>query len=90
MTSDRKQTLPQRVLGRDKFYFKETYVNSKSQAGLFWENGTVTLRWNHLFNNKLFSNTSVILSNYRLNIFTKKIHNSEFELSYHQAFVTYP
>ncbi|HOH99545.1 MAG TPA: TonB-dependent receptor plug domain-containing protein, partial [Bacteroidales bacterium] len=69
--------------GRDKFYFKETYVNSKSQAGLFWENGTGTLRWNHLFNNKLFSNTSLILSNYRLNIFTEeKYNNSEFELSY--------
>ena len=32
--------------------------------GLDWGNYTGTLRWNHLFSDKLFSNTSVIFSNY--------------------------
>ncbi len=32
--------------------------------GLNWGNATGTLRWNHLFSDKLFSNTSAILSNY--------------------------
>ena len=33
-----------------------------------WGNGTVTTRWNHLFNNKLFSNLSFIYSNYDYNL----------------------
>jgi len=32
--------------------------------GLDWGNITGTLRWNHLFSDKLFSNTSMIYSNY--------------------------
>jgi CarboxypepD_reg-like domain/TonB dependent receptor/TonB-dependent Receptor Plug Domain len=32
--------------------------------GLNWGNYTGTLRWNHLFSDKLFSNTSVIYSNF--------------------------
>jgi CarboxypepD_reg-like domain/TonB dependent receptor/TonB-dependent Receptor Plug Domain len=32
--------------------------------GLNWGNYTGTLRWNHLFSDRLFSNTSVILSNF--------------------------
>jgi hypothetical protein len=47
--------------GRDKFYANETSNNEESQAGLDWGNKTATLRWNHLLNQKLFVNTSVIL-----------------------------
>lgn len=36
--------------------------------GLDWGNATGTLRWNHVYGNKLFSNTSVIVSNYDYNI----------------------
>jgi hypothetical protein len=32
--------------------------------GINWGNSTGTLRWNHILNNGLFSNTSLILSNY--------------------------
>lgn len=32
--------------------------------GFDWGNKTATLRWNHVFNNKLFSNTSLIYSDY--------------------------
>ncbi len=37
--------------------------------GFNWGNATATLRWNHLFNDKLFSNTSLIYNdfNYTLN-----------------------
>jgi hypothetical protein len=35
-----------------------------SSFGLNWGNGTATLRWNHLFTDRLFSNTSLIFSNY--------------------------
>lgn len=43
--------------GRDKLGLAETF-------GFNWGNATVTLRWNHLYSNKLFSNTSLIYSNY--------------------------
>ncbi len=43
--------------GRDVF--------SNQFAGLQWGNGTGTLRWNHLFTQKLFSNFSVNYSDYR-------------------------
>lgn len=44
-------------LGRDKF-------NLNNQFGFDWGNKTATLRWNHLFNDKLFVNTSLIYSNF--------------------------
>jgi len=43
--------------GRDNFGFGETF-------GLDWGNATATVRWNHFYNNKLFSNTSAIFSRY--------------------------
>jgi hypothetical protein len=38
------------------------------QSGINWGNTTATLRWNHLFNDKLFSNLSVIYSDYNYTI----------------------
>lgn len=43
--------------GRDVFDFQKRF-------GISWGNLTGTLRWNHLWSEKLFSNTSVIYSNY--------------------------
>jgi hypothetical protein len=42
---------------------KDFFVYTKD-IGSSWGNKTATLRWNHFFNNKLFSNTSVIYSKY--------------------------
>lgn len=42
--------------GRDVFGFGD--------AGLDWGNATGTLRWNHIFSDKLFSNTSMIYSDF--------------------------
>jgi hypothetical protein len=47
--------------GKDVFGFAERFA-------LDWGNATGTLRWNHLYNDKLFSNTSLIYSNYDYNI----------------------
>lgn len=44
-------------LGRDNFGFGDA-------AGFNWGNATTTLRWNHLFNDKLFSNFTAYYSNY--------------------------
>ncbi len=43
--------------GRDKLGISDTF-------GFNWGNSTVTLRWNHLYSSRLFSNTSLIYSNY--------------------------
>jgi hypothetical protein len=39
-----------------------------STFGINWGNATGTLRWNHLFSDRLFSNTSLIFSNYNYTI----------------------
>ena len=43
--------------GRDKFKFDES-------QGFNWGNSTATLRWNHIFNERLFSNFTVFFSDY--------------------------
>lgn len=45
-------------------YFGRDELGMEDLFGLNWGNATGTLRWNHLVNSKLFSNTSFILSNY--------------------------
>src|SRR5690606_22064626 len=47
--------------GRDVFGFSDEF-------GFDWGSITGTLRWNHNFSEKLFSNTSFILSNYSYDI----------------------
>lgn len=49
-------------------YFGRDNLGVGSIFGLDWGNGTGTVRWNHIFNPKLFSNTSLIYSNYNYTI----------------------
>lgn len=70
--------------GRDKFYLND---NSSSQElmknGLYWQNATTTLRWNHLFNDKLFANSSLIFSDYTLKLYSEETFSGDkFSLSY--------
>ena len=48
--------------GRDVFKFRD--VSSNFGSDVLWGNTTACLRWNHLFNSKLFSNTTVSYTNY--------------------------
>jgi hypothetical protein len=57
--------------GQDKFSLKTKNTERTDNAGFYWGNSTATLRWNHLFNNKLFSNTSAIYSNYNFGLYDK-------------------
>jgi hypothetical protein len=50
--------------GRDKLGFGSSF-------GINWGNATGTVRWNHLINSKLFSNTSLIYSSYDYEIAIK-------------------
>ncbi|MEN8191529.1 MAG: TonB-dependent receptor [Bacteroidota bacterium] len=45
-------------------YFGRDLLGYKDEFGFDWGNITGTLRWNHLFSEKLFSNTSFIISDY--------------------------
>ncbi len=54
--------------GRDKFYGNLKDDNTKEKVRLGWGNITSTLRWNHQYNSKLFSNTSLIFSNFKFKI----------------------
>ncbi len=57
--------------GKDKFYLKNIREDYKENVGFLWGNATGTFRWNHLFNNKLFSNVSLVYSNYTFGIYEK-------------------
>jgi hypothetical protein len=49
-------------------YFGKDVLGIGETFGIDWGNSTGTLRWNHIYNAKLFSNTSLIYSNYQYNI----------------------
>jgi hypothetical protein len=51
--------------GRDKCHYKDSEGSSRNKNNFFWGNATATIRWNHLFNDKIFSNTSLIYSKYK-------------------------
>ena len=49
-------------------YFGQDDLGFSTLFGLNWGNSTGTLRWNHIINPKVFSNTSLIYSDYKYNI----------------------
>lgn len=49
-------------------YFGRDVMSAQDMFGLDWGNATGTLRWNHIWNSKLFSNTTFIYSDYSYNI----------------------
>lgn len=68
--------------GRDVF----NYDNSGLQIATPWGNTIVSLRWNHLFNSKLFMNVSAIYNNYNFSI--QAIQNN-FELELYSGIYDY-
>jgi hypothetical protein len=49
-------------------YFGQDVLGLGNTFGIDWGNATGTFRWNHLFNDKLFSNLSLIYSTYDYNV----------------------
>ena len=80
--------------GRDVFDF----VNGKQslKVNIPWGNATGTLRWNHVFNNKLFGNTTAVYNDYNFtfnadqNNFALKLSSGIRDLSLKQDFDLYP
>lgn len=59
------------------FYWGEDMLNRNTDValqtfGISWNNIVGTFRWNHIFNPKLFSNTTVYYSQYNYYLFTSK------------------
>lgn len=80
---DRNRLFLSGYFGRDKFYFRTGSGSSKSEGNFLWGNATATARWNRIVNDKVFSNTSLIFSNYKFNInFTEQFNDDEFSLEY--------
>jgi hypothetical protein len=50
-------------LGKDVFNFRSPETGFNVQIP--WGNATASLRWNHLFNDKLFMNTSLVFTDYK-------------------------
>lgn len=76
--------------GKDLFYNNSTTPQNQNDANLNWGNATSTLRWNHLFTEKLFANTSLIYTQFHfgVDVYQKVIDtetkktDSEFSLKY--------
>lgn len=69
--------------GRDKFHSRFRSDDYEDKSALAWGNASYTLRWNHIFNPKLFSNLSIIHSAYNMHIgANQKFSGENFELSY--------
>ena len=80
--------------GRDVFDF----VNGKQslKVNIPWGNATGTLRWNHVFNKKLFGNTTAVYNDYNFtfnaaqNNFEVKLASGIRDVSLKQDFDLYP
>lgn len=80
---DKNKLYASGYFGKDKFYMSEKDYNLNMKAGLFWQNATGTIRWNHLFTNKIFSNLSFIFSDYTMKIYTQEKYDKDiFDMYY--------
>ncbi len=97
--------LTHKFSNRDKVYLstymgkdlaKQRYIQNltdnlmeKSRNTIGWGNFTNSIRWNHVYNNKLFGNTTFILSRYTYSIKDRrlyKIDDGNFEENYYREF----
>lgn len=72
-------------MGDDKFYARQqsqyisggTTTKNRNEADIGWGNITSTFRWNHLFTEKLFANTSLTYS--KFDFFIKALQETRYE-----------
>ena len=97
--SDKDRIYLSTYMGDDRFYardkyeytFENTKQESKENFGFNWGNITTALRWNHMINSKLFSNTSLTYGRYRFNLYAEgedktttegKVEKNEYYMEY--------
>ena len=92
--SDKDRIYLSGYLGRDVFNFNNSKRSFK--VNIPWGNSTVTFRWNHIFNRKLFSNTSLVYNDYKFafsasqNDFAIKLSSGIKDLNMKTDFDFYP
>ena len=72
-----------RIGDKDRVFISGYFGRDKlgtDKFGFNWGNTTGTMRWNHIFNNRLFSNTSFIYSKYDYEI-NVNMSNSDFQIT---------
>jgi len=73
----------------DRLYLSGYFGKDKlgtEDFGFDWGNKTATLRWNHLFNDKLFSNTSFIFSDYSYGF---EVQNDDIDIALSSGILDY-
>lgn len=75
--SDKDRIFLSGYFGRDVFNFNNS--DNGFNAGINWGNATGTLRWNHVFSSKLFSNVTLIFTDYNFK-FSGEQNQFRFEL----------
>lgn len=75
--SDKDRLYLSGYFGRDVFKFKDP--DGTFNVDIPWGNSTATLRWNHLFNDKLFMNTTAIFNDYKFGL-ESEFQDVKFEL----------
>jgi hypothetical protein len=93
--SDKDRLYLSGYFGRDVFIYASNENDTKIKIP--WGNATSTLRWNHLFSNKIFMNASYIFNDYKFefegqqldfkfNIFSGvRDHNIKIDFDYYQS-----
>lgn len=76
--SDKDRLYLSGYFGRDVFTFSNAKLQFK--ADIPWGNSTGTLRWNHVFNRKLFANTTLVYNDYNFS-FGAAQNNFEIKLA---------
>lgn len=76
--SDRSRLFLSTYLGKDEYYMSSSYLSIwtdttevKRREGFRWGNMSASLRWNYIWNSRLFSNTMVYWSKYRFTLFNQ-------------------
>ena len=75
--SDKDRLFISGYFGRDVFAFKSS--ESDFRVRVPWGNATASARWNHLFNDKLFLNTTLVFTDYNFS-FEAEQQQFEFKL----------
>jgi hypothetical protein len=92
--SDKDRLYISGYFGRDVFDFNNGRRSLK--VNIPWGNATGTLRWNHVFNKRLFGNTTAVYNDYNFsfgaaqNSFSVKLSSGIRDLSLKQDFDLYP
>ena len=91
--SDKDRIYLSSYMGDDKLFtsvdFRNEYEDNgfiisgsdRSHTGMQWGNFMTTFRWNHIFTNRLFSNTTLSYSRYRDNFIRKNNSNQKYSVN---------